>query len=145
MTLLRVCACFALIGLAAVPLPAPAQQRDSILASQICDYPGRFVGPCVRFRGRLNYANGGIPVRLWKVGTNRILGVEDETYQSPFCVLPSELRALLDQDKLVFGDFVARPLTTEEPGVMQRVCVVSGTNIRTEPAYFIHPRPRAPA
>src|SRR5206468_12018193 len=78
-------------------------------------------------------------VRMWKVGTHRMLGVEDETYGKPFCVLPKEIRVLLDADRLVFADFVLRPLTSEQPEVMQRVCVVSATNIRTKPAYFIHP------
>lgn len=118
-----------------------SQQADSILPEQVCAHPSRFVGPCVTIRGRLGYANGGIPVQMWKVGTHRMLGVNDETYQSPFCVLPGTIRKLLDDDKSVFADFVVRPLTPEVPGVMQRVCVVSATNVRTEPAYFINPAP----
>ena len=120
-----------------------SQQTDSSLPEQVCAHPSRFVGPCVTIRGRLGYANGGIPVRMWKVGTNRLLGVEDETYESPYCVLPPAIRKLLNDDNFVFADFVVRPLTPEEPRVMQRVCVASATNIRTEPAYFIHPPPAA--
>src|ERR1700694_165330 len=125
------------------PSSAKSQLTDSIRPEQVCTHPTRFVGPCGTIRGRLGYANGGIPVRMWKVGTNRMLGVEDETYGTPFCVLPPAVRELLNADKFVFADFVVRPLTVEEPGVMQRVCVASATNIRTEPAYFLHPPPAA--
>jgi hypothetical protein len=133
---------FSILGLQS---PLEAQERDSILHKQICASPTRFVGPCVTIRGRLSYANGSIPIRMWKVGTHRLLGIEDESYQKPSCVLPKEIRVLLDADQFVFADFVVRPLTVEQPEVMQRVCVVSATNVRTKPAYFIHPSPRAPA
>ena len=68
-----------------------------------------------------------------------MLGVEDGWVEGLHCVLPPELRKLLDEDKLVFADFVVRPLTVEEPETMQRVCVGGATNLRTEPAYFLTP------
>src|SRR6266487_687749 len=112
-------------------------QGDSVIPEQVCADPSRFVGPCVTVRGRLSYANGGTPVRMWKVGTNRLLGVEDQSSGKPFCVLPPKVRGLLDADMFVFADFVVRPLTVDRPAAMQRVCVVSARNLRTKPAYFL--------
>jgi hypothetical protein len=137
-------ALFGLLFILGLHSPIETQQRYSIFPEQICAYPTRFVGPCVTIRGRLSYANGSPSVRMWKVGTHRLLGVEDESYQKPSCVLPREIRVLLNADQFVSADFVVRPLTVEQPEVMRRVCVVSAANVRTKPAYFIHPPPRAP-
>ena len=128
---------FVLFAVAASNLAA--QRVDSILPDKVCTHPAWFVGPCATVRGRLSYNNGGIPVQMWKVGTNRILGVQEESYSSQFCVLPPAIRALLDKDNFVFADFVVRPLTPEEPEVM-RLQRISAPNLRIS---FIHVLRRA--
>jgi hypothetical protein len=70
-------------------------------------------------------------MRIWRVGTDRILGVvpaEDE-------IIPKGLRKALDEGGQwpeVFGDFEVCPFTKEKPGEMQMVCVESASRLVIE-------------
>jgi hypothetical protein len=89
------------------------------------------VGPCFHVRGRAALYNGNPTVRIWKVGTRRLLGVSDRRCQAPDCEpLPAALRALLSWDHPVFGDFELCPFTRARPGVMQFVCVAAASHMR---------------
>jgi hypothetical protein len=115
---------------------------------------------CYWTHGRLSVANGNPSLRLWKVGTKRILGVysgpstfpprTNEDSESP--ELPANLdrayeaeykRRLKIKDpdaglpEPVFADFEVCPLEPGHPGWMQAVCVESVKNVflqRVEPA-----------
>ncbi len=96
------------------------------------DYP-HLAGPCFTVHGRMRYYNGWPVIRIWKIGTNRVLGVaEIEGY----CHLPRELEQLLDSNQEIFADFVVCPLTKPKPGVMQQVCVQAASKIMTKPYSF---------
>ena len=89
------------------------------------------VGPCFRVRGRAAFYNGNPTVRIWKVGTRRLLGVSDSRCQLPRCEpLPEALRALLSWEHPVFADFEVCPFTRSRPGVMQFVCIAAASNLR---------------
>lgn len=86
--------------------------------------PG-LVDACFSLRGRVFYANGAPSLPIWRVGTNRILGVlpaEDE-------IIPANLAKLLDQNNDVFGDLEVCPFTKERSGEMQMVCVESARHL----------------
>ncbi len=83
-------------------------------AEQECDRPCRnhpqLVAPCFTVRGRMNFANGAPSVRIWRVGTKRILGVSEAKYYDPkYCNLPAEILAKLSWKTDLFGDFTLCP------------------------------------
>ena len=86
--------------------------------------------PCFTLRGRMGLYNGAPSVRIWRVGTKRMLGVSEQRFAvSGYCTLPALLRARISWDVNLFADFVVCPFTPEEPGAMQLVCVDSAANI----------------
>jgi hypothetical protein len=97
------------------------------------DSPKR-VGACFTVHGRLTGCAGSPTFRIWRIGTQRILGVEDPTGDpvgEP--LLPEPLQTtMLDAGPCgtaAFGDFTVCPLEPDAPGVMRRVCVVSATKL----------------
>jgi hypothetical protein len=83
---------------------------------------------CYRVHGRLFAANGTPSLRIWPVGTRRLLGVHDDANPE---ALPPELRgghapsmgAPDDERVEVYGDFTVCPLTRDRPGHMRMVTV----------------------
>jgi len=107
-------------------------------AEQECSRPCRehpqLVAPCFTARGGMNFANGAPSVRIWLVGTMRILGVSEGKYYDPkYCNLPSDILAKLSWDTDLFGDFVLCPFERSQPGLMQLVCVDGGKNLVVRP------------
>ena len=85
-------------------------------------------------RGRMSLYNGAPSVRIWRVGTKRLLGVSEQRFAvAGFCNLPASIRERLSWDSDLFADFVVCPFTAEEPGVMQLVCVDGATHIVLRP------------
>ena len=90
------------------------------------------VGKCFSVHGRLSVYNGTPSIRLWPIGTKRLLGIIDPNDASNApgpTVLPVEIKNKLDWDKDVLGDFLVCPLTHQQPGRMQTVCIDSGKNL----------------
>ena len=78
----------------------------------------------------MSFYNGAPSVRIWRVGTHRILGVSEQRFSvEGFCNLPASIFDRLSWDADLFADFIVCPFTRDEPGVMQLVCVESATNI----------------
>lgn len=92
---------------------------------------------CYLTRGRLRFGAGTPAYRLWKVGTDRLLGI----YSGPSV----DRRSLDNEDPefpanvqrawkprvghTVWADFEVCPLEPERPGFMQAVCIESAKNI----------------
>ena len=93
-----------------------------------CETNYRIVDECYETRGRLQAANGNPSVRIWKVGTKRVLGVRNENLEN----LPTKVKEEFSFGVFVFADYKVCPLTKEKPGHMQMVCVESMKNIRIE-------------
>jgi hypothetical protein len=99
---------------------------------------------CYWTRGRLSIYNGTPAFRLWKIGTNRILGVhtgpstfrrDSEDVDNP--ELPSNVNEMLEPGRNrtfadVFADFEVCTLEPERPRTMQAACIESAKNIRVE-------------
>jgi hypothetical protein len=110
---------------------ATIQTPSPIPAETACQHKGDFAGSCESVHGRLSVGTG---IRIWKVGTKRLLGVPlpgDETFR--VCTLPKQLepmiRTIADKNQVLFADFVIRPLTASRPGHMQKVCIVRVSHI----------------
>jgi hypothetical protein len=89
-------------------------------------------GKCFNVHGRLSVYNGTPSIRLWPLGTKRLLGVIDpaDVSNAPGeTILPLDIKNKLDWDQNVFGDFLVCPLTRQQPGRMQTVCIESGKNL----------------
>jgi hypothetical protein len=97
-----------------------------------CKSRPEVVGKCFNVHGRLSVYNGTPSIRLWPMGTKRLLGVIDpnDVSNAPGpTILPVDIKTKLDWDKDVFGDFIVCPLTRQQPRRMQTVCIASGKNL----------------
>lgn len=105
---------------------------------------------CYWTRGRLRFGNGTPALRLWKIGTHRILGIysgpssynptaqdpdkgDDENPQLPENVerVFARSRAAKGYTDPIFGDFEVCPLEPERPHVMQAACIASAKDLVT--------------
>ncbi len=102
---------------------------------------------CYWTRGRLRIANGNPSYRLWKIGTNRLLGIYsgpvafNSRRESKYALdnegpqFPSNVDRALWQSvtgpwpNVIFADFEVCPLDKEKPEVMQPACIESAKNL----------------
>jgi len=102
------------------------------VAPQSCRSRPDVVGKCFNVHGRLSVYNGTPSIRLWPIGTKRLLGIIDPNDASNApgeAILPVDIKSKLDWNKNVFGDFTVCPLTPAQLGRMQTVCIASGKNL----------------
>jgi|SRR5450755_1105219 hypothetical protein len=89
-----------------------------------CRSDKRIVAECFKVHGRLSNWNGNPTQRIWIVGTKRMLGVREDTD------LPRALGDVMgDFNDVAIGDFEVCPLTLEQKGRMQIVCVASVSGV----------------
>lgn len=109
---------------------------------------------CYRTRGRLSVYEGDPTLRIWKIGTQRILGVYNGPSHFPPRIssfdddvfnpeLPTNLRAAYLDDRRhwekngntgygppdIFADFEVCPLEPEKKGETQAVCIEAAKNV----------------
>jgi len=94
---------------------------------------------CYWTHGRVSLYNGGSPnLRLWKIGTHRILGIYSGPGAGPFddgrpeedvVELPLNLMKHDFTKVSVSGDFEVCPLAPEKEGRMQPACIESAKNL----------------
>lgn len=84
---------------------------------------------CFTIHGRISIWNGSPSLRIWRIGTDRILGVLDSENE----IIPDNLAKQLDGiGTEVFGDFEVCPFTKSRPGEMQMVCVQTASHLVTK-------------
>ena len=96
-----------------------------------CATRSDLIGPCFDLRGRVSIGNGNPNVRIWRVGTTRILGVVGAECDEHPCgpsAMPDSLWTQMDEDHDVFADLTVCPVTKERAGWMQMVCIDSARN-----------------
>jgi hypothetical protein len=98
-------------------------------SSKPCRAQPALVDKCFNVRGRLSLYNGAPTIRLWKLGTKRILGVSASYSQAGYSNIPEEIEKLLKWDNEVWGDFLVCPFTRQKAKEMQMICIESGKNI----------------
>lgn len=90
---------------------------------QACKSDPDILEACFQIHGQLHVWNGSPGLRIWRVGTKRILGVRDDyplpDQLGPYDLLNGELT----------GNFEVCPLTRDRPGVMRMVCVQSAKQL----------------
>jgi hypothetical protein len=93
---------------------------------------------CYWTHGRVSLYNGNPTLRLWKIGTHRLLGIYSGPGAGPFddgladeddVELPVNLMKHDFTKSSVFGDFEVCPLAPEKEGRMQPACIESARNI----------------
>jgi len=95
-----------------------------------CREHPQLVGKCFTVRGRLSVYNGAPALRIWKIGTNRVLGVSEQRFAvAGYRNLPEDIHQQIDQDKALIGDFLVCPFTRSKPKEMQMVCIDKATNV----------------
>ncbi len=90
---------------------------------QTCKDDPDLTGSCFTVHGRLSAWNGAPTYRIWRIGTNRILGVSND-------ILPESVVGNINWNAEALGDFVVCPFSPERPGRMQQVCVESAKNLK---------------
>jgi len=95
-----------------------------------CKEHPQLSGACFKVKGRMSFSNGNPSVRIWPVGTDRMLGIsEGRFYLEDYANVPENLVQQLNWENAMFADFTVCPFTDDEPGVMRYVCVESAENI----------------
>ncbi len=86
-----------------------------------CHSDPRVVGKCFSFRGRARFGANLTSMKIWMIGTQRVLGVRGEA------PTPENLDAIFRDDlgAEVYGIFTVCPCTPYQKGVMQFVCIDS--------------------
>jgi hypothetical protein len=103
--------------------PPPAVDKS-------CREHPQLIGKCFMVRGRLSTYNGNPAVRLWRIGTRRVLGVSDQRFSLPgYRNIPEDLAKQLDGQNNIYGDFLVCPFTRPRPREMQLMCIESAQNI----------------
>lgn len=103
-----------------------------------CKDSPKLVAQCYETHGRLVAANGTPGLRIWKVGTKRMLGVLDYNGDAEGeTILPSSVEARLHPERglmgwEIHGDYLVCPLTKERAGWMQMVCIESASKLVTK-------------
>jgi hypothetical protein len=120
------------IALLLQTMQSVAAPSTALPADSVCGSAATFVGPCSHFRGRISLANGGYPLKIWPVGTQRLLAIDLDR-----CQLPGNVQRLVGELKDIYADLTVRPLTKPVPGVMQKVCLATATKVRTRPAALL--------
>ena len=90
-------------------------------AFQPCKSDPDIVEACFMVHGRLSAWNGTPTMRIWRIGTERILGVLDSFIgpDSP----------AVGWDEEAYGDYLVCPFTKQKPGEMQKVCIESAAHV----------------
>ena len=118
----------------ALVLVIPALADEPTPCGKPCRMHPQLSGACFTVRGRMDFWNGTPSVRIWRVGTKRILGVSEGAFRlEGFCNLPPGILAKLDWETSLFADFTVCPFTDNKPGEMQFVCVESAKNASVRP------------
>ena len=95
-----------------------------------CRQHPQLIGKCFTVHGRLSVYNGAPALRIWKVGTRRVLGVSDQRFAlSGYRNVPENIERQLNQDANLFGDFLVCPFTNPRPAAMQLVCIEAVKNL----------------
>ena len=103
--------------------PSPVTEKS-------CREHLQLIGKCFRVRGRLSTYNRNPAVRLWRIGTKRVLGVSDQRFSLPgYRNLPEDLLQKRSGGNSIIGDFLVCPFTPTKPREMQLMCIESAKNV----------------
>ncbi len=123
---LRVLSLISTLVTLSVVITTPA----STVSDKTCREHPNLVGKCFTVRGRLAVYNGAPALRIWKIGTKRILGVSEQRFAVPgYQNVPEDIRNQIDQDNVILADFLVCPFTKLKQKEMQMVCIEKANNM----------------
>jgi hypothetical protein len=95
-----------------------------------CKGNTKIVAACFAVHGRMTSGADTIELRLWPIGTKRMLGVSNgpAINDAEHPVYPKTIR-LPNGDERIFGDFEVCPFTPKREGEMQFVCIESASHV----------------
>jgi hypothetical protein len=101
-----------------------------LVAEKSCREHPQLIGKCFDVHGRLSTYIGNPAVRLWPIGTKRVLGVSDQRFSLPgYRNIPEDLSQQLKGENMIIGDFLVCPFTRARPREMQLMCIESAKNV----------------
>jgi len=107
--------------------------QSSASFDKSCREHPQLVSNCFKVRGRLAVYNGAPALRIWKIGTKRMLGVSEQRFAiAGVRNIPEDVQTKIDQNKFLYGDFVVCPFTAPRSNEMQLVCIEKVTNLRIQ-------------
>jgi hypothetical protein len=121
---------FLFICCCAVAAQTPAETSASKVSEKSCRRSPLVIGKCFTVHARLSVYNGAPALRLWKIGTHRMLGVSEQRFSlAGYRNIPIDIESQIDQSTAIFGDFLVCPFTRPVPGEMRMICIESGKNL----------------
>src|SRR6266446_6656389 len=104
-----------LVGIVLMTLSVVVAGQRTYKARPVCKGNKEIVGQCFQIRGRVFVSNGTPDLRIWRVGTKRILGVtaSADANDNDEEIAPDNLLHALDGERyFLFGDFEVCPFTS---------------------------------
>ena len=99
----------------------------SAFAATLCKSSPEVMDKCFVVHGRLFVANGTPNIRIWRVGTKRILGVFNGAGEAESdSLLPVSVEKALQPDPFqteIYGNYEVCPLGQDRAGRMRPVCI----------------------
>lgn len=80
---------------------------------------------CFEVHGRISVSNGTPSVRLWPIGTERLIGILPSEAE----IMPESIKNNLKADIVIYGDYLICPFTKAKAGQMQFACIESASNL----------------
>ena len=95
-----------------------------------CKGNPKVIDACYSIHGRLTRGADTVVIRLWPVGTKRMLGVASgpdiDDANEP--IWPKSLK-FEHGDEAIYGDFEVCPFTPERNGEMRLICIESASHV----------------
>ena len=85
------------------------------------------IEPCFSHHGRLSSQNG-IALKIWLIGTNRMVGLDNDGDQLPPVVV-KYLDMTSPNHSYIYGDFDICPTEPDIPGHLRRACVAGAERL----------------
>jgi hypothetical protein len=108
-----------------------ALSASAFSQSRQCKSNPKVIGACYLIHGRATVGSGTPALRIWPVGTKRMLGVTAgpiaDDADDP--IAPEDMMRFTNDVEAIFGNFEVCPFTPERKGHMQLVCVQSATKL----------------
>ena len=114
-----------IVGFVAIGLWLPAAAQQPAQTGWRC--MAGPIEPCVRRHGRLSSQNG-IGLKIWLIGTTRVVGLENAFDELP-AVVQRYLNMTSPDHSYIYGDFDICPLEPDTPGTLRRVCVTGAEKL----------------
>jgi hypothetical protein len=100
-----------------------------------CRSSARRVGECFTVHGRLYFTPDSPEIRLWRIGTHRVLGVLAPDGSDQHVLSEALLERLWgggDRPGRIYGEFEICPLSPDQPAHMQMACLASASRLFVE-------------